>query len=412
MAISVSLEVGRHEIKWSKEGYEDLIATIEVSDEGVSCISVQDGECYTSTPVTPPGVLITSEEPFTVVGYLKKKATPTPTPAPTPTPSPTPTPTPTVTPTPTPTPTPKPRCEELVELISDFVAETKEPGIWLAVFDLNGDRVLDIFDLVKAQRIGEGACDRILRCYEDNRYYFVIEKGENYYSFLYEIGNVDTLFTVEKVWEWDVEAQTWKRPTKLECGKGYLIRAPEKVEKSVSVSVSCYPTLDDFIALFNSLEVGKKALIGACASEIDLTGTPLEGKVTDAESGTVVTKLERGKAYWLYGGAPTPTPTPTPTPKPICSYIRSIGGVSAIDSVVIQQLILAYNGIISFSFTPSKDDIRGCAEYYKDNLSEGDRLTGCSFAGFLRVWRLLMEIKGSVSRKRSKNRSTLEKCLS
>ena len=86
----------------------------------------------------------------------------------------------------------------------------------------------------------------------------------------------------------------------------------------------------------------------------------------------------------------TPSPTPTPTPPPICNYIRSIGGVSAIDSVVIQQLILAYNGIISFSFTPSKDDIRGCAEYYKGNLSEGDRLTGCSFAGFLKVWQLLM----------------------
>ena len=62
----VRLEEGEHEVVWTKEGYEDLIATIEVSDTGVSCISVQNGKCYAR-----PGVLIPS--PFTVIGYLKKK---------------------------------------------------------------------------------------------------------------------------------------------------------------------------------------------------------------------------------------------------------------------------------------------------------------------------------------------------
>jgi len=56
----VGLEEGEHEVVWTKEGYEDLIATIEVSDAGVSCIRVQNGK-----------VLIPS--PFTVIGYLKKK---------------------------------------------------------------------------------------------------------------------------------------------------------------------------------------------------------------------------------------------------------------------------------------------------------------------------------------------------
>ncbi len=56
----VGLEEGEHEVVWTKEGYEDLIATIEVSDVGVSCLSVQNGN-----------VLIPS--PFTVIGYLKRK---------------------------------------------------------------------------------------------------------------------------------------------------------------------------------------------------------------------------------------------------------------------------------------------------------------------------------------------------
>ncbi|RLG35331.1 hypothetical protein DRN97_00030 [Methanosarcinales archaeon] len=66
MATDIELSTGQHTVKWSKTGYDDLIATINVTDTGVSCVSVQNGACYSSTP---PGVLIPSS--FTVVGYLK-----------------------------------------------------------------------------------------------------------------------------------------------------------------------------------------------------------------------------------------------------------------------------------------------------------------------------------------------------
>ena len=74
MATDIELSTGQHTVKWSKTGYDDLIATINVTDTGVSCVSVDvpAGACYSSMPVTPPGVLIASESPFTVVGYLKK----------------------------------------------------------------------------------------------------------------------------------------------------------------------------------------------------------------------------------------------------------------------------------------------------------------------------------------------------
>ena len=69
MATDIELSTGQHTVKWSKTGYDDLIATINVTDTGVSCVSVDvpGGACYSSTP---PGVLIPSS--FTVVGYLKK----------------------------------------------------------------------------------------------------------------------------------------------------------------------------------------------------------------------------------------------------------------------------------------------------------------------------------------------------
>ncbi|MCW3135557.1 MAG: hypothetical protein N2V77_01245, partial [Canidatus Methanoxibalbensis ujae] len=134
----------------------------------------------------------------------------------------------------------------------------------------------------------EEECDRMLRCYEDNKYYFVLEKGRAYYSFFYEIDNVDEVFDVEEVWEWDIENQKWFRPSKIKCGKGYLIRAPERVEKSVSVSEDCYPSVNDLIAVYNSLSPGQWACIGACAAELDISGTVLEGKVMN-EAGLNVT---------------------------------------------------------------------------------------------------------------------------
>jgi len=77
MATDIELTLGEHTVKWAKAGYGDLIAKIKVADTGVSCVSVDvpGGKCYSSTPVTAPGVLITSAAPFRVTGYLKEAFT-------------------------------------------------------------------------------------------------------------------------------------------------------------------------------------------------------------------------------------------------------------------------------------------------------------------------------------------------
>ena len=69
MATDIELTLGEHTVKWSKAGYDDLIAKINVTDTGVSCVSVEGGACGSTTP---PGV-VTSD--FTVTGYLKTKVT-------------------------------------------------------------------------------------------------------------------------------------------------------------------------------------------------------------------------------------------------------------------------------------------------------------------------------------------------
>jgi len=68
MATDIELALGEHTVKWSKAGYDDLIAKINVTDTGVSCVSVDvpGGACGSTTP---PGVVISD---FTVTGYLKK----------------------------------------------------------------------------------------------------------------------------------------------------------------------------------------------------------------------------------------------------------------------------------------------------------------------------------------------------
>jgi len=70
MAMDIELALGEHTVKWSKAGYDDLIAKINVTDTGVSCVSVDvpGGACGSTTP---PGVVISD---FTVTGYLKKTA--------------------------------------------------------------------------------------------------------------------------------------------------------------------------------------------------------------------------------------------------------------------------------------------------------------------------------------------------
>jgi len=70
MATEIELALGEHTVKWSKAGYDDLIATINVMDTGVSCVSVKGGACGSTTP---PGVVISDS--FTVTGYLKETFT-------------------------------------------------------------------------------------------------------------------------------------------------------------------------------------------------------------------------------------------------------------------------------------------------------------------------------------------------
>ncbi|RLC79539.1 MAG: hypothetical protein DRJ03_23300, partial [Chloroflexi bacterium] len=79
----------------------------------------------------------------------------------------------------------------------------------------------------------------------------------------------------------------------------------------------------------------------------------------------------------------------------VCDLIKARGGVSEITSVDIQQMILAYNGVISYYFTVNRDAIYGMAAYKRGDIDTGDDLTGCKFAGFLRLWRLLERMRRS-----------------
>lgn len=65
------LPEGAHTIKWAKEGYVNLIATISISSTGtISCISVSGGTCGAGDP---PNVTISGS---TVTGYLQVSLTP------------------------------------------------------------------------------------------------------------------------------------------------------------------------------------------------------------------------------------------------------------------------------------------------------------------------------------------------
>jgi len=66
--VDYELTLGTHEIVWSKTGYADLNATINVGESAVSCVSVIGGSCGSATP---PGVVASG---FTVTGYLSELA--------------------------------------------------------------------------------------------------------------------------------------------------------------------------------------------------------------------------------------------------------------------------------------------------------------------------------------------------
>jgi len=81
----------------------------------------------------------------------------------------------------------------------------------------------------------------------------------------------------------------------------------------------------------------------------------------------------------------------------VCDLIKARGGVSEITSVDIQQMILAFNGIIDYYFVVSREVIDGMVAYKHGDYDTGDDKTGCNLksAGFLRLWRLLERMRRS-----------------
>jgi len=70
---TVELTAGEHEIKFVKDGYETLLTRVDVTDSGISCISVESGGkdisggCGSSTP---PGVVVSG---YNLTAYLQEK---------------------------------------------------------------------------------------------------------------------------------------------------------------------------------------------------------------------------------------------------------------------------------------------------------------------------------------------------
>ena len=66
---------------------------------------------------------------------------------------------------------------------------------------------------------------------EDNTYRLM--KGDNFISLVSEAGDLppEEIFSNDiEIWAWDADQQLWYRPSKLECGRGYLVRVPEDRE--------------------------------------------------------------------------------------------------------------------------------------------------------------------------------------
>lgn len=64
MALTTDLSVGSHNVKYTLTGYGDLSFVIDVTETGVTCISVTGGTCGR---ITPPGVQTSG---YNVTGYL------------------------------------------------------------------------------------------------------------------------------------------------------------------------------------------------------------------------------------------------------------------------------------------------------------------------------------------------------
>jgi len=60
-----------------------------------------------------------------------------------------------------------------------------------------------------------------------------------------------------------------------------------------------------------------------------------------------------------------------------CSFVQDI--LSEPNSEKLKDLVLAFCGVKDLGFdVPTKDYIKGAAEYYKGNVSKGDELTPCA----------------------------------
>jgi hypothetical protein len=64
----------------------------------------------------------------------------------------------------------------------------------------------------------------------------------------------------------------------------------------------------------------------------------------------------------------------------ICNWITSIGGWNKLATYDIMMMVGAYLGQNNIGFTVTSSYIMGAVAYYLGRLSDGNSLTGCTFA--------------------------------
>lgn len=105
--------------------------------------------------------------------------------------------------------------------------------------------------------------------------------------------------------EFDLATQAWVIPSVLECTKGYYLYCP-KARVVTITGIDCVVTIDDLIAIYNSLAIGEYALVGPGITTIDIAGTVLESRVLgfdyDTRDFVPVTILNPQEGYWIGKG--------------------------------------------------------------------------------------------------------------
>ena len=161
-------------------------------------------------------------------------------------------------------------------------------------------------------------------------YTFNLTVGYNYISMpqIPKPADSATVFGVYvETWRWNYVSQKWELNPILTCKEGYLLR----VFKPRTITISgtdCVVTVDDLIAIYNSLAPGEFALVGPGIEELDIKGTELEGHVYQYDYTNkkyyYTDLLEVTKGYWIEKPTSTPTPTPTPTHKTTAEFSRFV----------------------------------------------------------------------------------------